>query len=156
MTNSRNYSYVLIYVDDKLVIHHDALTIFKRLGKYFTLKPESVGYPEMYFCAKLREAELGNNVYVWSLSSSKYVREAVRNCEAHLSSHFGGRYSCLKHAENPFRMDCDPNLDTTPLLIPEAASYYQSIIGVIRRVIELDRTDIATEISLLSSYLALP
>ena len=156
MTKSSYYSYVLIYVDDILVIHHDALTILKRLGKYFTLKPESVGDPDMYLGAKLREAELGNKVFAWSLSPSKYIKEAVRNCETHLSSHFGGRYSFPKRAENPFRMDYDPDMDTTPLLTPDAASYYQSIIGVMRWVIELGRIDIATEISLLSSYLAMP
>ena len=35
-------------------------------------------------------------------------------------------------------------------------SFYQSIIGVMRWMVELGQIDIATEVSLLSSYLAYP
>ena len=53
-------------------------------------------------------------------------------------------------------MDYQPDLDTTPVLIHPEASYYQSIIGVLRWIIELGRIDIATEVSMLSSYLTMP
>ena len=47
-------------------------------------------------------------------------------------------------------------MDTSSTLEPEAASYYQTIIGVLRSMVELGRVDIATEVSLLASHLALP
>jgi hypothetical protein len=47
-------------------------------------------------------------------------------------------------------------MDTTALLTPDAATYYQSVIGVMRWMVEIGRVDIATEVSLLSSYLAAP
>lgn len=41
-------------------------------------------------------------------------------------------------------------------LDPDRASYYQSLIGILRWTVELGRVDISTEVSLLSSHLALP
>ena len=51
---TKYWAYVLLYVDDVLVIHHDALSILARLDKYFKLKPGYVGDPTMYLGAQLR------------------------------------------------------------------------------------------------------
>ena len=61
-----------------------------------------------------------------------------------------------KKAENPYKMGYDPELDTSQELDPDAASYYLTIIGVLRWMIELGRIDIITEVSLLSSHITLP
>jgi hypothetical protein len=44
---------------------------------------------------------------------------------------------------------------STPL-DPECSSFFMHLIGVMRWMVELGRVDIATEVSMLSSYLALP
>ena len=49
------YAYVLLYVDDVMVIHHDALSILARLDKYFKMKPGSIGDPSMYLGATLKK-----------------------------------------------------------------------------------------------------
>ena len=49
-----------------------------------------------------------------------------------------------------------PELDVSPELSTELASYYQSLIGVLRGIVELSREDICLEVLLLSSHLALP
>ena len=150
------YSYILCYVDDVLIADHDAMKVMNKIDKYFQLKPESVGDPDMYLGAKLRCHETANGVMAWTLSPSKYVREAVNNCVTHLKENYGGRYSLLKQAPNPFTMSYDPDTDVTEPLDPERANYFQSIIGVMRWMIEIGRIDIATEVSMLSSYLAYP
>ena len=150
------YAYVLCYVDDVLVIHHDAMTQLSRIDKYFKLKPDSMGDPEMYLGAKLKEHQAANGVWCWTMSPSKYVREAVKNCDAHLKKNFDGRHSLPKKAPNPFLYGYEAESDTSPALDPERASYYQTIIGVMRWMVELGRIDIATELSILSSYLAYP
>ena len=61
-----------------------------------------------------------------------------------------------KKAENPFKMGYDSELDTSPELDPDAASYYLVIKGVLRWMIELGKMDIRTKVSLLSSHIALP
>ena len=53
-------------------------------------------------------------------------------------------------------MDYDPELDTSPELDTDAASYYLSFIGILRWMIELGRIDIITKVLLLSSHVALP
>jgi hypothetical protein len=46
-------------------------------------------------------------------------------------------------------------LDFSPELTPEQASFYQSQIGILHWAIELCRVDIMTKVSMLSYYLAL-
>jgi hypothetical protein len=53
-------------------------------------------------------------------------------------------------------MSYEPELDESTPLDPDAASYFQTIIGVMRWMVEIGRVDIATEVSLLSSHLAYP
>ena len=84
------YSYIICYVDNILVIHHNSLSILKILDSYFKLKPSSTGDPGIYLGAKVRKMTLANGTWCWSLSSSKYVQEAVLNCEQALRDTYGG------------------------------------------------------------------
>ena len=61
-----------------------------------------------------------------------------------------------RKAENPFEMGYDQELHTSSELDPDAASYYLTIIGILRWMIELGRINIITEVLILSSYVALP
>ena len=61
-----------------------------------------------------------------------------------------------KKAKNPFKMGYDPELDISPDLDPDAASYYLTFISILRWIIELERIDIITQVLLLSSHVALP
>ena len=58
------------------------------------------------------------------MKPAKYIQEAVRNCTAHLSSNYGGKYRMPKKAESPFKMGYNLKLDTSPEFDPDAASYY--------------------------------
>jgi hypothetical protein len=125
------YSYILIYVDDILCIHNEAMPVLDKLYKYFILKPSSVGNPSMYLGAKLKLMQMSNGVYAWGMSPAKYIKEAVFNCEKHLKLNSDGWYVLPTQAANPFVMGYEPELDETPALDPDRASYFQSIIGVI-------------------------
>ena len=41
------YSYILLYVDDCLAIHHDATGVLKELDKYFKMKPKLYRGPKL-------------------------------------------------------------------------------------------------------------
>jgi hypothetical protein len=53
-------------------------------------------------------------------------------------------------------MGYEPELDETPALDPDRASYFQSIIGVMQWMCEIGCIIIATEILLLSLHLVYP
>jgi len=154
--NVRYYAYILVYVDDILCMHHDAMTVLDRINKHLPLKPTSVGDPDIYLGAKLKETQLPNGIWAWGMSPSKYVNQAVQNCQTHLTKKLDGRYKIPVKADNPFATDYSPDIDVTEPLDPECASFFQHLIGVMRWMVELGRVDIATEVSMLSSYLALP
>ena len=150
------YAYILCYVDDILCIHHDALSVLTEIDKYMPLKPTSVGDPDIYLGAKLKETQLPNGIYAWGMSPSKYVNQAVKNCQTYLTEKLNDRYRLPTRADNPFPTTYCPDTDTTEPLDPECSSFYQHLIGVLRWMVELGRVDIATEVSMLSSYLAYP
>jgi hypothetical protein len=45
------------------------------------MKEGSMGDPNMYLGGKLKRMTLDNGIVAWSLSSSKYIQEVVRNIE---------------------------------------------------------------------------
>ena len=90
------------------------------------------------------------------MSPSKYVQEAVKNCEAYLEKNYLGRWTLPKNAPNPFTMNYTRKMDVSPALNAADASYFQSLIGILHWTVEIGRIDIATEILMLLSHLAYP
>ena len=87
------------------------------------------------------------------MSPSKYVQEAVKNCEAYLEKNYLRKWTLPKNAPNPFLMNYAPKMDASPALNATDASYFQLLIGILRWTVEIGRINIATEISMLSSTL---
>jgi hypothetical protein len=127
------------------------MSVMNEINKYLPLKSSSVGDPDIYLGAKLKETQLPNRVMAWGLSLSKYVVQAVKNCQLHLTEKLAGRYSIPAKADNSFPVDYDPSTDLSDLLDPDCSSLYQHPIGVMRWMVELGRIDIVTEVSMLSS-----
>ena len=148
------YACMLLYVDDCLSIHYDATSALDELDWYFQMKPGSIGDPQYYLGAKLRQCTLPNGVMAWGMSFSKYVQEAVRNVEDYLRRNQQPGLS--KRATAPFPSGYAAELDDTRQLTPSEANYYQSQVGILRWIVELGRVDIITEVSVLASYLAVP
>ena len=49
------YAYILCYVDNLLVVHHNPKHVMDRINSFLPLKPDSVGMSEMYLGAKLKK-----------------------------------------------------------------------------------------------------
>ena len=60
-----DYAYVLLYVDDVMVINNDAESILSRIDKCFKLNPSSIGEPDLYLEFKLNQMRLENGVWAW-------------------------------------------------------------------------------------------
>ena len=148
------WEYVLLYTDDVLIISENGEAVLREeIGKYFVLKEKSIGPPDIYLGGKMRKLELDNGVKTWAFGSTQYVKAAVNNVKLYLKD----RNSKLPaKAETPIRTSYQPELDVTKELGPTDAAYYQSLIGILRWMVELGRIDICLEVSMLSSHLVMP
>ena len=148
------YEYVLLYTDDVLVISDNAEKVLREeIGQHFVLKEESIGDPGQYLGGKLRKVTLEDGTNAWAFGSSQYVQDAVANVETYLAKK--GEKLVAK-APTALSHGYRPELDVSPELGNGDASYYHSLIGVLRWIVELGRVDINCEVSMMSSHLALP
>ena len=129
---TKYWAYVLLYVDDVMVIHHDALSILARLDKYFKLIPGSTGNPKMYLGATLKKMTLEDSVSAWASSPAKYDWASVENVEKYLQYLGDEQWKLPSKCSNPFELDYEPELDGSKDLNPELASRYASLIGMLR------------------------
>jgi hypothetical protein len=93
------YAYILCYVDDILCVHHDPMSVLNMINGYMPLKPSSVGNPAIYLGAKLKPAQLENGIWAWGLSPSRYVTQAVKNCEKHLTDKLNNHFQLPQLAD---------------------------------------------------------
>ena len=135
---SKCYDYVLLYVDDALVVSENAESILRNeLGWYFELKEESIGPPDHYLGGKVRKVQFENGVNAWAFSSSQYVQTAVMNAEAYLKSEDSKCWKMPIKADTPIATTYRPELDVSRELNVADAAYYQSLIGILRWIVEL-------------------
>ena len=151
---AHHWEYVLLYTDDCLAISHKPEYILRQeIGKHFELKDESVGPPGIYLGGKLRLKELENGIKAWAFGSSQYIQSVVKNLESYIAKK---GLNLRPRATTPITSGYRPELDVSTELDPDDASHFQSLIGILRWIVELGRIDICCEVSLLSSHLALP
>ena len=157
---SEYYEYILLYTDDTLCIsEHPDQVLREELGKYFKLIESSIGPPKIYLGGHCRKVTLDNGVECWAFGASQYVQEAVKNVEGELErrkARGDTKYRMPSRADSPLAYGYSPELDLSPELEPADASYYQSLIDILRWMVELGRVDICLEVSIMSSHLALP
>ena len=148
------YEYIFVYTDDIMVISHKPKPILEKLNVYFLLKPESIGQPNLYLGATILQFTVkGDPRPKWAISSELYVKEAVRLVKAWVDK----RGLRLKtKAPGVLPSGYTPELDGSLELDDERATYFQSLIGILRWAVELGRIDICTEVSVMSSYTAMP
>ena len=145
-------SIFLFYVDDCLVVSEHPDQVLTRLGKYFPLKPESVGPPKIYLGGKLSKINLPNVVIAWTISASKYIQSALKNIEGILTKH---GLSLRKGTNSPLPGNYRPECELTPECSTDNARLYVSLIGILRWLVELGRVDISCEVSMMSSHTAM-
>ena len=92
----------------------------------------------------------------WSFSTSQYVEATIKNVEAYISNNATGQWKLPAKAETPLRATYRPELDLSPELGHEDATYYQSLIGILHWIVDLGQVDFCLEVSMMSSHLALP
>ena len=121
------------------------------------LKELLIGPPDIYLGGKVCKHDIvsiDDDVCAWSFSSSQYVQNVVSNFEKYLCE--------VKHIPFPRSIDapitngCQVELDETAELEPGDAACYQSLIGVLKWIVELGRVHINCEVYIMLSCMALP
>ena len=115
---TKYYEYVLIYVDDILVISHRASTIMDNLSALYCLKEnpsngKRYGTPDHYLGANIGLYTLPQNTsgkQKWYMSSGDYVADAIKNVEGMLAE--ANRRLCVK-VSTPMMVGYRPELDMT-------------------------------------------
>jgi len=156
------YEMILIYVDDILHLSHQPNVVMDAIGKIYRIKEGSLGPPTRYLGADVRRFQMVDSTEYWAMTSETYVINAVKNLEETLDVDNGkdkkglGYYVTAKASERPLPMSYRPELDVSDLLNDEMVSRYLNLIGVLRWACELGRVDILYEVSIMSSYSAMP
>ena len=88
------------------------------------------------------------------MSTAKYVKEAVALVKERIAKF--GFVPLLRKVTSPFTTGYRPEMDNTDALTPENANYYLSQIGVLQWMVEIERIDIITEVSMLASQMDMP
>jgi hypothetical protein len=150
------YAYVLLYVDDVMVIDHNAMSVLARLDKYFKMKPGSMGDPNIYLSATLKQMWLENGTRAWANSPAKYVWASVKNVQKYLKDLGFNKWNLPSKCSNPFAADYEPKMDESEILTAKLALWYALLIGMLRWTVEIGQVNVITEVSMMLSHMAMP
>jgi hypothetical protein len=142
------YEYALVYVDDVMLVSGDGDAAAKELAEHFTLKVvEDPGKePCRYLGAMIGKYEFGDGTWAWYMSANDYLSKAIPTVKEVWDE------KLYKKASSPLPNDYHPEIDTSPLLSEDDASWYASYIGIIQWANELAQIDITQAVSLMSRF----
>ena len=126
------------------------------LGDTSTSRRSRLAHQLYILVGRVRKVQLENGVWSWRFSSSQYVQSAIKNVEEYVRRPENTHLKMPSKAETPLTTSYRPELDVSPELMPRDSAYYQSLIGILRWIVELGRIDICLEVSMMSSHLAMP
>ena len=149
-TGDDYWEYLLVYTDDILCVSHDARDVMVKLEQMFKLKG-GIGEPTTYLGATIGKHKVqGTGQEFWCMSSTAYLKEAIRNIEQK-----GGKLTS-KDVTTPTAAYFHPELDESEFLNDDDHTYYQSLIGVLQWLSELGRIDITFATSSMAKFSASP
>ena len=84
-TNGSNrlyYAYILLYVDDILIIDKYLEQLMSLLKENYTGKQSSIREPKVYLCAVILKVYHPDGSYAWTMGSQSYIKEAICNVKS--------------------------------------------------------------------------
>ena len=127
--NSPYYEFMLVYVDDCLVVSHKPEEVMKAIGKEFEIKNDEYGPPEYYLGAGVEKFRTDNGATCWSMKSDKYVKNAVQTVEDLLAEDGRELKGGKRNHANCLPVDYKPELDTTRECDEEHASRFAKLLA---------------------------
>ena len=158
---SKYYAYILVYVDDLLIIDVNPKQFMDQIEAIFKVKPGSIEVPNRYLGTDIGKIMYPDGSKSWTMGSKAYVVEAIKNVKKRLAEDnliFNKKLSDPNiSVKQPFSCTSyRPEIDTSALCNTTQTQFYQNLIGVLRWIVELGRIDIGYEVSVLSSFMCNP
>ena len=124
------YEYILMYVDDILVISHRGREVLESLQSkdHVKFKNNKISKPEMYLGGKLQLKTI-NGIKCWTMSGHEYLSAVVKNVEEYVRN---PKFQVPRKATTPIDNTYVPELDETNKLNPKLHKYCQELIGMLR------------------------
>ena len=72
------FLYLLVYVDDCLLLDHDPTPVMEELKKRYELKGDLYGPPDRYLGANIDKYQLDDVNFYWSMHPNDYVTETSK------------------------------------------------------------------------------
>ena len=108
------YEYLLVYVDEVLVLSHAPGDIMVQIGKEFEIKNGEYGPPTSYLGAGISKVQLCTGEECWSMDSKSYVKAAIQ-VVGDLLSEDGRELKGRKGQHTgPMPITYRPEIDATP------------------------------------------
>lgn len=149
------YEILLVYVDDLLLVDMDprkSLEQILRKGNY-DLKPGSDEEPKIYLGGNIGKHMFeGDPIPKWTCSAEKYLSNVLENAKNYLEP----KGIVIHEKKNVLPPEYHPELDESPYLDEDDATWYSQQVGILQWTVELGRVDICTETNVLSSFRAAP
>ena len=151
------YSYILVYVDDILILSEDPKAYMQMLSEQYYVKESSIGAPNLNLGTQYKLVTGRSVNPAWSSSTDRYVKEATSIVFERMDNMGLKLTRRHKSPDHPFSNAVYwPELDMSELCISDEHQFYQQMVGIARWMIEVGRIDISFEVSLMSRYLSCP
>ena len=79
------YTYILVYVDDLLIVDKYRQKFMAMLESKYTVKPCSIGKPKVYLGSDVGKVLYVNGSFTWTMSFDSYVNEAINNVNSRIN-----------------------------------------------------------------------
>ena len=73
------YAYILVYVDDILIIDKTPMKVMEMINEKFKVKPDSIAEPNSYLGAYLSKVQYQDGSNAWVMGLANYVDKVVNN-----------------------------------------------------------------------------
>ena len=137
------WEYVLVYVDDLLVVSHDPPSIMLVISKRYRLKVDPTTGKQYHEPSTYLGADIGKYYFPkspkerWTMSADRYLSNAIKNLEAQLAENGMQFKGTVKSITTPLTTGYQPELDTSQECNEEEVTMFQNLIGILRRELNL-------------------
>jgi hypothetical protein len=160
---SSDFLYILVYVDNLLIIDKMPKKFMSMIRESFTVKPLSIEEPKSYLgVLDINKAYYSVGSYAWTMGSETYVKKVVQILKKKMEKDglkFNKKFSdpAISVLQPFSSVGYRPEINMLVECNDAQVTLFQNVIGILQWVVELDIIGIAFEVSILSwCYLVQP